>query len=232
MTGPYRLARRWGAAACLCALLGACARGASPPTSSTSASAPFGLLPQLTVYPQTWPQIPLTITARTAVALVPSPPPGALSLPSGVQDMTFATANDGWLVTDGAAGAAHGLSAIYRTTDGGADWVPVWHGEGVHLSRIGLLPGTPTQIYATGVSVLPGTVGAPDTPLWLTSADGGVSWRVVEATLPESLTPAALGSAAATAAQAWSLLQFSFPTTSVGYAAPDPEYTQGGGALL
>jgi photosystem II stability/assembly factor-like uncharacterized protein len=146
--------------------------------------------------------------------------------------MTFATANDGWLVTDGAAGAAHGLSAIYRTTDGGADWVPVWHGEGVHLSRIGLLPGTPTQIYATGVSVLPGTVGAPDTPLWLTSADGGVSWRVVEATLPESLTPAALGSAAATAAQAWSLLQFSFPTTSVGYAAPDPEYTQGGGALL
>jgi len=143
--------------------------------------------------------------------------PPSVTPPADIQDIVFATAQDGWLVTSGQGGTPQGgQAAIYRTRDGGTTWVPVWQGSCVRLGRIGLLPGA-GHLYATGVNVSGG-----GTPLWLTSADGGATWTAAAPTLPPLPTGEA-PPAGGGWSLVWSGLAFDFVSAQVGYAGPDPE---------
>ena len=198
------------AALTLTLLLAACAaeHGVPPPSAAPSSVAAPAPAPPPPVPGAT----PLRIVATSPLVVHSVTAPASFAPPAGVQDLVFANASDGWLVTSNPVGQAW-ASGIWRSADGGATWRQVWSGPGVRLSRVGLLPGN-GGVYAAGLRGDP--VGSP---LWLTSTDTGMTWSETVPKIPPP-APARPGSFDV---PLWPSLRFDFVTPSVAYAAVDPE---------
>ena len=157
---------------------------------------------------------PLALAATSPLKVQAAEAPASAGPPAGVQDIVFASASAGWLVTSGqvAYGGPAWAAGVWRTTDGGATWTELWRGWDTRLDRIGLMPGA-GELYAAGTRV---SAGARSSPLWLTSADGGATWSATEPQVPAIAAPQP-------GLPTWSSLHFAFPSAQVGYAAIEPE---------
>lgn len=72
---------------------------------------------------------PLSVTASVPLRAAAATAPAAATPPAQIQDVLFATARDGWLVSAGTGDPlSGGTGALYRTTDGGRHWVQTYAG--------------------------------------------------------------------------------------------------------
>ncbi len=156
----------------------------------------------------------LVLAATSPMKVQAAGAPPSAGPPAAVQDIVFASASEGWLVTSEqiAYGGPAWAAGVWRTTDGGATWTEVWRGWDTRLDRVGLMPGK-GEVYAAGARV---SEGSQASPLWLTSVDGGATWSAIEPQVPAMSAPQP-------GFPTWSSLHFAFPSAQVGYAAIEPE---------
>jgi len=114
-----------------------------------------------------------------------------LRAPGMVTLLTFAGAEDGWLVLDEGAAMGHNAVRMYRTTDGGRHWAltaatqPLTSATGggipVLCDKAGVTFATPAAGWLTSVC----TVGLRGE--LLVSRDGGVTWATQPLPLPAGI---------------------------------------------
>ncbi|MDX6512955.1 MAG: hypothetical protein QOE36_2459 [Gaiellaceae bacterium] len=138
-----------------------------------------------------------------------STPPSASHGPSPqIQNVTFLSRTHGFLVSSASRGfEAHriGSGRIQETRDGGKTWRTRWSLARTELGWIGFADAR--HGFAAGWRQR-GRLRS----LLLRTSDGGRTWRAVHPRLP--------GRARAQ----WPGFVFTFPTASVGYALPDPDF--------
>ncbi|MHB1981436.1 MAG: WD40/YVTN/BNR-like repeat-containing protein [Sulfobacillus sp.] len=121
--------------------------------------------------------------------------------PAYVGDPLFVTPLDGWFTIEVAA-TAQGITAMYRTTDGGRSWSTISVGStlgtsgGLPAPTLHALPpldGGPTVALSPSVAF---TTGAPfpnPTPLdFYRTRNGGVTWQSVSISLPVTVEVSSL----------------------------------------
>lgn len=96
--------------------------------------------------------------------------------------MSFKDANNGLLIAvDGAGNVATTTAALYKTSDGGANWEPVETTGPWYFGDITYVPGTANTYVSTGIN---GGTQANPRPQWLGSSystDGGLTWIEIDA---------------------------------------------------
>lgn len=106
---------------------------------------------------------------------------GGVTTPGSSGVMSFKDANNGLLIAvDGAGNVATTTAALYKTSDGGANWEPVETTGAWYFGDITYVPGTENTYVSTGDN---GGTQANPRPQWLGSSystDGGLTWIEID----------------------------------------------------
>jgi photosystem II stability/assembly factor-like uncharacterized protein len=103
-------------------------------------------------------------------------------------ELTFSDELNGWLLVHVGAGMSHDYVALYRTTDGGANWTRIADPYTENLEQICSKTGMVFASATTGLLSGDCNGVVSNSIFFFRSADAGLTWTPVQLPLPENAT--------------------------------------------